>query len=71
MSDARNERRRLRANWPDEYRDGARCGLTGEYPGDRQRGGYPRGFHGWPLDRRNAWFAGFNQGYHKQQEARE
>jgi hypothetical protein len=48
------EREALRSRWPDEFRDGARCGLLREYPGDRERGGYPRGFHQWPLERRNA-----------------
>ena len=27
------------------------------------RQAYPRGFTDWPLERRNAWFAGFNVGY--------
>jgi hypothetical protein len=31
---------------------------------DAERG-YPRGFHQWPLDRRNAWYAAFNLGYHQ------
>jgi hypothetical protein len=63
------EREALRSRWPDEFRDGARCGLLREYPGDRERGGYPRGFHQWPLERRNAWYAGFNLG-HYQRETR-
>jgi len=58
------EREALRSRWPDEFRDGARCAFLREYPGDREAGGYPRGFHQWPLERRNAWFAGFNVGFH-------
>ena len=34
------------------------------FDGEREPGGYPRGFHAWPLDRRNSWFAGFNVGFH-------
>ena len=54
----------LRSRWPEEFRDGVRCAFLRRFPGERERGGYPRGFHGWTLDRRNAWFSGFNQGYH-------
>jgi hypothetical protein len=65
MSDARNQRRALQRAWPAEFADGIRCGLL---PGPdtappRDAGGYPQGFHGWPLERCNAWFAGFNFGY--------
>jgi hypothetical protein len=66
---------RLRTRWPNDFRDGARCALLQSYPGPREKGGYPAGFHCWPLDRRNAWFAGFNVGFHdrmrvRQEEAR-
>jgi hypothetical protein len=50
------ERERLKRAFPDEFRDGARRAFKGDKL-------YPRGFAGWPLDRRNAWFAGFNVGY--------
>jgi hypothetical protein len=59
---AEAEPRSIRARWPAEFEDGARCGLTGNTKGPREPGGYPKGFHGWPLDRRNTWFAGFNKG---------
>ena len=62
MSAAERERKAIRARWPDEFRDGARCGLTQKYEGEREPGGYPEGFHGWPLDRRNSWFSGYNYG---------
>ncbi len=65
MSDARPERRRLKAAYPDEFRDGARCAFLRKYEAEREHGGYPRGFLKWPLDRRNAWFAGFNYGFHR------
>jgi hypothetical protein len=55
-------RRRLKRAWPDDFADGERCAFHQRYPGEREKGGYPLGFHGWPLDRRNAWFAGFNLG---------
>jgi len=61
---AADELAALRARWPTEYRDGARCAFLLRFEGDRERGGYPRGFPRWPLDRRNTWFAGFNVGYH-------
>jgi hypothetical protein len=50
------ERERLFRAYPEEYNDGARRGYTGNKR-------YPRGFHDWPLERRNAWFAGWNVGY--------
>ena len=54
----------LRQRWPAEFRDGARCALLMRFDGERERGGYPLGFHGWPLERRNVWWAGFNRGFH-------
>ena len=59
---ANAERARLKSAWPHEFKDGARCGLLQKYDGPRRAGGYPKGFHGLPLDRRNAWFAGYNYG---------
>ena len=59
---AKARRTAFKARWPNEFRDGARCAFMGEYPGERERGGYPKGFHQWPLERRDAWFAGFNVG---------
>jgi hypothetical protein len=60
MSAARNERRRLKRFYPDVWKAGAlaACGIKTGLPG-----GYPQGFHGWPLDKRNAYFAAFNQAY--------
>jgi hypothetical protein len=55
---------RLTQRWPDEFRDGARCAFLRRFDGARQKGGYPPGFDHWPLERRNAWFAGFNRGFH-------
>jgi hypothetical protein len=52
----------LRRKWQDAFDDGARCAFTSEYPGEREAGGYPKGFHSWPPEKRNAWFAGFNPG---------
>jgi hypothetical protein len=50
--------------WPAEFRDGARCAFLLHFDGDREKGGYPRGSHRWPRDSRDAWFAGFNVGFH-------
>jgi hypothetical protein len=61
---APNEVGRLRRRLPDEFRDGARCAFLQRFDGQREPGGYPHGFHLWPLERRNAWFAGFNRGFH-------
>jgi hypothetical protein len=58
------EAARLRQRWPTEFRDGARGALLMRFDGQREPGGYPLGFNGWPLERRNAWFAGFNGGFH-------
>ena len=56
---------RLARAWPDEWRDGARAGHFQKYEGEREPSGYPMGFHRWKLDRRLAWLAGFNYGFHK------
>jgi hypothetical protein len=60
---ARAEIERLRAAWPDEFEAGFRYGYAQEFPGKREDGCYPRGFSAWPEDRRNAWWAGCNQGW--------
>ena len=63
LAKAEREREALRSRWPDEFRDGARCGLLRDYPGERERSEYPTGFHQRPLEQRNAWWAGFNLGF--------
>jgi hypothetical protein len=55
-------RKRLKTSWPNEFGDGALCAFTQHFSGDRETGGYPRGFNKWPLERRNAWFAGYGYG---------
>jgi hypothetical protein len=50
------ERERIRRAYPKEFNEGAKRAFEGS-------GLYPPGFHDWPLERRNAWFAGFNFGY--------
>jgi hypothetical protein len=60
----------LKQAWPDAFRDGARFAFVGKSEGERERGGYPRGFFGWSLERRNAWFCGFNVGLLDKQRAR-
>jgi hypothetical protein len=65
MSDANAIQKALRRRWPNAFRDGFRVG-AGDHPaGEREPGGYPKSFHQWPLDRRNAWWAGANAGYCK------
>lgn len=51
----------LGERWTAEYRDGARCAFLRRFEGEREAVGYPPGF---PLGRRNAWFAGFNRGFY-------
>jgi hypothetical protein len=53
----------IRARWPAEWRDGARCAFLETFEGEREKGGYPKGFHAWPLDLRNGWFAGYVRGF--------
>ena len=50
------ERERIKLAHADEFADGAKRAFTGAKR-------YPRGFVSWPLEDRNAWFAGFNVGY--------
>lgn len=59
---AEAERAQLERAFPEAFHDGVRCGFLKTCPGERELGGYPRGFHAWPLEQRNAWFAGFNVG---------
>jgi len=53
---AGRERERIRKAHPAEFNDGVKRAFAGDP-------NYPAGFTAWPLDRRNAWFAGFNIGY--------
>jgi hypothetical protein len=53
---------RIEATFPAEFLDGFKIGLGAKVEGAREPGNYPAGFHGWPLVRRNAWFAGANRG---------
>jgi hypothetical protein len=59
---AESERAAIRKQWQREFDDGARCGFSWKFEGPREQGGYPKGFHAWPIGRRNAWYAGFNKG---------
>jgi hypothetical protein len=63
------ERARLKRAWPGEFADGERCAFHAKFEGKRERGGYPVGFHAWPLERRNAWYCGFNYGLLERQRA--
>lgn len=55
-------RRGLKKAWPAEFEHGYLTGLTGKEQKPCGPGVYPEGFHEWPLERRNAWFAGCNVG---------
>jgi hypothetical protein len=59
---AEAERNALRARHQTLFDDGARASFLGKADGPREKGGYPLGFHKLPLDARNAWFAGWNNG---------
>ena len=60
MTDAPAIRAELRLRWPAAFRDGFRIGAGDRPASQREPGNYPLGFHGWPLDRRNAWFCAWN-----------
>jgi hypothetical protein len=57
------EQERWRAAYPAEFKDGAKLGFSGIAEGPREQGAYPRGFHHWDIQRRNAWFCGWNAGH--------
>jgi len=48
--------------YPDEFKHGFLSGLTGKPQQPCDAAGYPVGFHTWPLERRNAWYAARNAG---------
>jgi hypothetical protein len=52
----------LLARHPDEFRHGYLTGNSGERQAYSDDAGYPAGFHTWPLERRNAWYTGWNLG---------
>jgi hypothetical protein len=54
--------------FPLEFEHGYRTGYLGEFQKPCDAAGCIIGHHTWPLDRRNAWFAGFNLG-HTEREA--
>jgi hypothetical protein len=56
-------RAELCAKFPSEFEHGYRTGYLGEFQKPCDAAGYMIGHHTWPLDRKNAWFAGFNLGY--------
>ena len=57
---AQREIDRLASAWPKEFRLGYRFGFQGKADPPCDRAGYPGMFHSWPLDRRNAWWCGWN-----------
>jgi hypothetical protein len=61
------ERKRWREAYPVEFNDGVRIGFFGKAKSARDPAGgdYPLGFHAWSIDRKNAWFCGFNLSYVK------
>jgi hypothetical protein len=52
----------LCAKYPEEFEHGYQFGLTGNPPLPCDAAGYPIGFRAWPLERCNAWWAGWNLG---------
>jgi hypothetical protein len=52
----------LLAKYPAEFRHGYLSGYTGENQPPCDAAGYMIGHHTWPLERKNAWFAGWNLG---------
>jgi len=62
-------RRDYFTKYEDEFHDGWRCGARG-VPTDtpREDGGYPKGFNQWNLERKNAWFCGWQVGIKEKAE---
>ena len=52
----------LLAKYPAEFRHGYLSGYTREYQPPCDAAGYMIGHHTWPLERKNAWFVGWNLG---------
>jgi hypothetical protein len=52
----------LCAKFPSEFEHGYRTGYLGENQPPCDAAGYMIGHHTWPLDRKNAWYAGWNLG---------
>jgi hypothetical protein len=48
--------------YPAEFHHGYATGYVGDPQPPCDAAGYQPGFRTWPLDRRNAWFAGWNLG---------
>jgi hypothetical protein len=48
---------------PPKFLDGGEVAYFGKAEGEREKGGHPKGFRDWALERRNAPFAGFNVGW--------
>jgi hypothetical protein len=55
-------RAHLKSKFPAEFRDGVRAAFLGKGDGQREPGDCPINFHGWPIEQRNAWYAGYNIG---------
>jgi hypothetical protein len=68
LSSVEREIERLAARWPDEYRLGYRFGCRRKADPPCDAAGYPKGFHKWPLDRHNAWWAGWSRGHQARQD---
>jgi hypothetical protein len=62
MATADEIRAALCRQHPDAFDQGVRDGMTLEFDGPRERGGYPRGFHQWQPARRDAYYAGYSVG---------
>lgn len=64
VSQAKSEliRAQLAARWPAQYADGLAVGLGEKPESPREPGDYPKGFHTWLPECRNAWWAGANMG---------
>jgi hypothetical protein len=67
--DPDRERARLKQAWPEAFVDGERCAFLQRFDGRREPGGYPKGFEGWPLERKNSWYCGYNFGLVEREHA--
>jgi hypothetical protein len=55
-------RAELCRRFPQAFEHGYRTGYLGEFQHSCDAAGYMIGHHTWPIERRNAWFAGWNLG---------
>jgi hypothetical protein len=62
MTTADEWRQVLRRKHPAEFDQGVRDGMTLNFDGPREKGGYPRSFGQWPAEGRDSYYCGYDIG---------